>query len=329
METRCAGGGGPEGSLSSATAPAPLPPLPPPPASSPGAAALPRSHLGRPGSLPARPPAVQALSPPGLPASASAAGLCALTLPWGEGGGRGKEGPDPPRCLSPLLTLPHMMGACPAGRGGGLGQLEWMWGRFPLLPSSASAPGVKFRDLSNKYLASEAVLHLVLGTWSPQLGPPGFWNWGESYGEDLGQSCLFCWAAWGRAGGKRVGNRPSSRDSGRCGGLAGYSKQPGREGEACVGGDFPHTPAPLGLCLQQGRGTETGQCSKTKRGCQGSAAILLSNHPHFMGAKGGPSLHLTGLKPGCPLRDPDSGNEGLSRLLVPGGPPPSLQRAET
>lgn len=165
METRCAGGGGPEGSLSSATAPAPLPPLPRP--------HLPHSHLGRPESPPARPPAFQAFSPPGLPASASALVLCALTLPCGEEGERGKEGPDPPCCLSPLLTLPYWMGARPPPPGQG----AWVnpsrcGGASPCSPLSASAPGVKFRDLSNKYLASEAVLHLVLGTWSPPAGAP-------------------------------------------------------------------------------------------------------------------------------------------------------------
>lgn len=94
-----------------------------------------------------------------------------------------------------------------------------------------------------------------------------------------------------------------------------------------MGGDFPHTPAPLVLCLQKGRGTETGQYTKTKRGCQGSGAILLSNHPHFMGAKGGPSLHLTGLKPGCAPRDPDSGNEAFPDCSPQGGS--VLQTAET
>ena len=64
-----------------------------------------------------------------------------------------------------------------------------------------------------------------------------------------------------------------------------------------------------------------GQCTKVKRGrVPGSGALLLSNHPHFLGAKGGPSLRLPGFKPRCPLCDPGRGNEGLSRLLVPVGP---------
>lgn len=124
VDRTCAGGGGPEGSVSSVTAPGPL--LPPVPGQ-PHSRVLTWTSPDRcqPGLLPSRPTL-----------SARAPGLCALTSPTPPrgGGGRGKEGPDPPCYPSPSRARPNRTRAPPTPpppAGLGLGSTRVDRGPFP------------------------------------------------------------------------------------------------------------------------------------------------------------------------------------------------------
>lgn len=172
-----------------------------------GRKARPQPPLPGGASSPARPAALPALPVlPVLPAHQPPQPLCAHRPGGGAGGGarRGRT----PRCPSPTATRAR------------LGEPQWMWGRLPFLPAQRGPRGL-FSDLPNKYLASAAVLH----TWSPQLGPPGFWNWGESDVRGSRSKLPFLrvhtGAAWiWMGGGLATGHRPSCGESGLWEGLA-------------------------------------------------------------------------------------------------------------
>lgn len=124
VDRMCAGGGGPEGSVSSVTAPGPL--LPPVPGQ-PQSRVLTWTSPDRcqPGLLPSRPTL-----------SASAPGLCALTSPTPpRGSGRkGKGGAGPSLLPLPLASPPKQDASPLPPPAWGLGQPEWMGGSLPPPP---------------------------------------------------------------------------------------------------------------------------------------------------------------------------------------------------
>lgn len=114
-------------------------------------------------------------------------------------------------------------------------------------------------------------------------------------------------------------------------GPAGGGEEPGREGEACVLGSFPwasHSPVPRAFCVLLGRtgfpndttgpGAEVGNAPKGRKGRRASGAVLLSNHPQLMGAKG-PELSPHWSETRMPALGPRQ-RAAVHRLLVPAAP---------